>query len=76
MSARIIVNGVDTFNTFVQDMLRGPVLKSMPFFDPKNVVALLDDLPNMDAGARTANDQILMLLMSMCVLQERYGLAA
>jgi hypothetical protein len=30
----------------------------------------------MDVGARTANDQVLMLLMSMCVLHERFGLAA
>jgi hypothetical protein len=39
-------------------------------------VALLDQLVGMDVGARTANDQILMLLMSMCVLHERYGLTA
>ena len=65
----------DTFNTYVQDMLRGPVLKALPFFDQKKVVGLLDELPGMDVGARTANDQILMLLVSMCVLQERYGLA-
>jgi len=66
----------DTFNTYVQDMLRGPVLKALPFFDQRKVVTLLDELPGMNVGARTANDQILMLLVSMCVLQERYGLAA
>ena len=48
----------------------------MPFFDQREVVALLDRLPHMDTGARTANDQVLMLLVSMCVLQERFGLAA
>ena len=52
------------------------MLKALPFFDQKKVVVLLDELPGMDVGARTANDQILMLLVSMCVLQERYGLAA
>jgi asparagine synthase (glutamine-hydrolysing) len=52
------------------------VLKALPFFDQKKVVALLDELPGMDTGARTANDQILMLLVSMCALQERYGLTA
>ena len=66
----------ETFSTYVQDMLRGPVLRSMPFFDQKQVVELLDKLPGMDVGARTANDQVLMLLMSMCVLHERFGLAA
>jgi asparagine synthase (glutamine-hydrolysing) len=66
----------ETFSTYVQDTLRGPVLRSMPFFDQKQVVELLDKLPGMDVGARTANDQVLMLLMSMCVLHERFGLAA
>lgn len=65
-----------SFHTFVQDMLRGPVLRAMPFFDQREVVSLLDRLPGMDTGARVANDQVLMLLVSMCVLQERYKLAA
>jgi asparagine synthase (glutamine-hydrolysing) len=65
-----------TFHTYVQDILRGPVLASMPFFDQRQVVQLLDSLPSMDTGARTANDQVLMLLVSMCVLHERFGLAA
>ena len=48
----------------------------MPFFDQKQVVGLLDSLPEMNTGARTANDQVLMLLVSMCVLHERFGLSA
>ena len=64
------------FSTYVQDTLRGPVLRSIPYFDQKKVVGLLDSLPGMDAGAKTANDQVLMLLMSMCVLQERFGMSA
>ena len=48
----------------------------MPFFDQQSVVDLLDRLPAMDAGARVANDQVLMQLVSMCVLHERLGLAA
>jgi hypothetical protein len=30
----------------------------------------------MDEGSRVANDQILMLVVSACVLNERYRLAA
>ena len=30
----------------------------------------------MDEGSRVANDQVLMLLVSTCVLHERFGLAA
>ena len=34
----------------VQDTLRGPALESLPFFDQRKVVALLDSLPAMDDG--------------------------
>lgn len=66
----------ESFHTFVQDTLRGPGLRSMPFFDQRQVVGLLDRLPEMDTGARVANDQVLMLLVSMCVLHEGLRLAA
>ena len=47
-----------------------------PFFDRKKVVDLLDRVATMDEGSRVAVDQILMLLVSACVLQERFRLAA
>ena len=72
LSPPATLNPDDTFHTYVQDTLRGPALSSMPFFDQAAVVALLDRLPGMDTGARVANDQVLMLLVSMCALQERY----
>ena len=72
LSPPATLNPDETFHTYVQDTLRGPALAAMPFFDQKEVVALLDRLPGMDTGERTANDQVLMLLASMCVLQQRY----
>jgi asparagine synthase (glutamine-hydrolysing) len=63
-------------SVFVQDTLRGPVLASIPYFDQKKVVDLLDRLDGMDEGAQVANDQVLMLLVSACVLHERFQLAA
>ena len=65
-----------TFDRYVQDTLRGPTLAAMPFFDRNAVVALLDRLPEMDTGARVANDQVLMLIVSLCALQERYALSS
>jgi len=62
-------------STFVQDTLRGPVLASIPFFNQNKIVALLDSLHAMDEGAQVANDQVLMLLVSACVLHERFKLA-
>jgi asparagine synthase (glutamine-hydrolysing) len=65
----------DTFQTFVQDTLRGPVLASIPYINQKEVVNLLDRLPSMGNGAHTAYDPVLMILVSMCVLHDRFHLA-
>jgi asparagine synthase (glutamine-hydrolysing) len=66
----------DTFHAYIQDTLRGSTLASMPFFDQRAVIGLLDRLPEMDTGSRVANDGILMLIMSLCALQERYAPSA
>jgi asparagine synthase (glutamine-hydrolysing) len=76
LSPPATLNPDDTFHNYVQDTLRGKVLASLPFFDQKRVVELLDRLPEMDEGARTANDQVLMILLSICVLHDRFGLTA
>ena len=48
----------------------------MPFYDQKKVVALLDELPAMTEAARVGSDPVLMSILSACVLQERFKLAA
>ena len=75
LSPPATLNPDDRFQTFVQDMLRGETMRAIPFFSQKAVVALLDRVPAMDAGARTALDPLLMQLVSLCVLQERFGLS-
>jgi len=75
LSPPATLNPEQRLNTLVQDTLRGPVMASIPYFDQKKVVGLLDSLDTMDEGARVANDQVLMLLVSACVLQERFHLA-
>jgi asparagine synthase (glutamine-hydrolysing) len=76
MSPPSTLNPDQRLNAFVQDTLRGPALASIPFFDRNKVVGLLDSLKTMDNGARVANDQTLMTLVSACVLHERFRLAA
>jgi asparagine synthase (glutamine-hydrolysing) len=76
LSPPATLNPDGTFNSYVQETLRGKTFASIPFFDQKRVVDLLDRLPGMDAGARTANDQVLMILVSMCVLHDRFRPAA
>jgi asparagine synthase (glutamine-hydrolysing) len=74
LSPPATLNPEQTFNTYVQDMLRGSVMASIPYFDQKRIVAMLDRLGGMDAGARTAYDQILMPLVSMCVIHQGFGM--
>ena len=75
LSPPATLNPDETFSTYVQDTLRGSVMASIPYFNQKKIVCLLDSLHSMDTGARTANDQILMPLVSMCVLHKRFALA-
>jgi len=76
LSPPATLNPQGKLNALVQDTLRGTTLASLPFFDQKKVVDLLDRLDTMDESSRVANDQILMILVSACVLQERFGLGA
>ncbi|MFL6601539.1 MAG: asparagine synthase (glutamine-hydrolyzing) [Steroidobacteraceae bacterium] len=76
MSPPATLNRHDKFYALVQDRLRGSSLASIPFFDQKKVISLLDRLDTMDEGERVAQDQILMILASACVLQEGFQLAA
>lgn len=76
LSPPATLNPKEKLNTFVQDTLRSPVLKSIPFFDQEKVMALLKRIEGMDEGSRIATDQVLMTLVSACVLQDRFRLAA
>jgi len=74
LSPPATLNPDQTFNIYVQDLLRGRTMASISYFDQQEVVALLDRIHTMDAGARTAYDQILMPLVSMCVIHEGFGM--
>ncbi len=76
LSPPATLNPNGKLHAMVQDTLRGTTLASLPFFDQTKVVDLLDRLDTMDEGSQVANDQILMILVSACVLQERFGLSA
>jgi asparagine synthase (glutamine-hydrolysing) len=61
-------------NQLLQDTLRGPRLAALPFYDPRRVVALLDEVPTMDAASQAAIDNVLTGILSACLLQERFNL--
>ena len=76
LSPPATLNPHDRLHEMVQDALRGSALRQVPFFDQAKVVRLLDGLPALQPGEQVAIDQILMMLLSGCVLGERFALAA
>jgi asparagine synthase (glutamine-hydrolysing) len=58
----------------LQDVLRSQVMRSVPFFDHASVVGLLDKLPKMDQYERMSLDPVLMMLLCICFLQDRFSL--
>lgn len=66
----------EKLSALVQDTLRGPALANMPYLDQKRVVAFLDRLPHLDDSKLGISDPALMMLVSACVLQERFRLTA
>jgi len=56
--------------------LRGSVLASLPFYDRKKVIALLDELPGKSEGERVVWDPVLMTVLSACVIQQRFSLGS
>jgi asparagine synthase (glutamine-hydrolysing) len=72
----VTLTPAERFHQMMQDTLRGPVLGSLPFYDQKKVVALLDRIPGMSDPERVSWDAILMSILSACVLQKRFQLGA
>jgi len=70
------LNPNDRLHEMVQDALRGSAVRNIPFFDQARVVRMLDGLPALEPGEQVAIDPILMVLLSACVLGERFALAA
>jgi asparagine synthase (glutamine-hydrolysing) len=68
------LNPQQRLNSLVQDTLRSNVLAAIPYFDQRKVIDLLDRVETLDEGARVAFDQILMILVSACVLHEGFHL--
>ena len=61
-------------HALVQDTLRGEAMASLPFFDQRAVIALLDRAPTLAPAAQTMLDPLLTVMTSLCLLHERFDL--
>jgi asparagine synthase (glutamine-hydrolysing) len=74
LSPPVATAPTERLHEMLQDTLRGPVLASVPFYDRKKIVALLDRLPAMSNSDHVGWDPVLMSVLSACVIQKRFGL--
>jgi asparagine synthase (glutamine-hydrolysing) len=63
-------------DALVQQTLRGSALRNVPFFNAKQVTALLDVLPTLPPADRAPLDVGLMAMTSVCLLGELFHLSA
>jgi asparagine synthase (glutamine-hydrolysing) len=59
---------------FLQDTLRSRAVADVVFLDAGCVARVLDVLPGLGERERIAWDPVLMLVLSACLMQERFGL--
>ncbi len=59
----------------MQDTLRSAELGTLPFYDQKKVIAVLDSLPSLSPAERNAWDGPLTSILCACLLQKRFGLS-
>lgn len=59
----------------IQDRLRSDAFSSVPFYDQKKVIALLDSVPSMTQADKTAIDFNLIQILGACFMQERFNLS-
>src|SRR5690606_32858355 len=55
-----------------QDLLRSDTMKSLPFLNCRAVIKLLDQFPSFTAPQQAQLDPLILMMMSFCVLQDRY----
>ncbi|MBA3994532.1 MAG: asparagine synthase (glutamine-hydrolyzing) [Cyanobacteria bacterium DS2.3.42] len=58
----------------LNDSLRSQNFSSVPFFDQKKVVSLLENLPKLSEGERAALDPVFMMIVSASCIQDRFKL--
>lgn len=58
----------------INDVLSGPALSNVPFFEPRKVRALLATLPSLSPAQRASADNLLMEIAGLCLMQKRFAL--
>jgi len=68
-------NGNDALSAFCADVLHSSLLQDQPFFDPALVRGMSDHVARLDAAERAGYSGAMLIVVSACILQQRFGLA-
>lgn len=74
MAPPVLLNATPESLDFIRDHLTSQAFRTMPFFDTSNVSALLDRLPGLDRETLTAQEPVIMFLLTAFFLHKRFGL--
>ncbi|MGH3886249.1 MAG: asparagine synthase (glutamine-hydrolyzing) [Pseudonocardiaceae bacterium] len=66
----------DPLAVFCQDTLRSRHVEDQPFFDPCRVRGLMDQVAATEPADQAAFQGVVLRIVSTCILQQRFGLAA
>ncbi|MGH3550632.1 MAG: asparagine synthase (glutamine-hydrolyzing) [Pseudonocardiaceae bacterium] len=66
----------DALAVFCQDTLRSRAVEDQPFFDPRRIHGLMDQVAAMEPADRAAFEGVALRIVSTCILQQRFGIAA
>ncbi|MBA2472252.1 MAG: hypothetical protein H0V41_08460 [Pseudonocardiales bacterium] len=69
-------NTGDALSVFCQDTLRSRSVEDQPFFNPCRIRGLMDQVATMEPADRAAFEGVVLRIVSTCILQQRFGLAA
>jgi asparagine synthase (glutamine-hydrolysing) len=61
---------------YLYDVLCSKSCAALPFFDVSAIRCLLERLPSMPESEQIATDPVLMLVLTACLLQERFRLSS
>jgi len=69
-----LLNPGEPLYVLLQDTLRGRALQRVPYFDREEVIRFLDRTSDLDVGGKIAAEFPLMMILSACLIAERFRL--
>jgi asparagine synthase (glutamine-hydrolysing) len=66
----------DPLTQFCQDVLHSAAVEAQPFFDPQRARGLMRRVAALPEQERGAYDGAVLMVVSTCVLQQRFGMSS